>query len=206
MSSTSEQSTATTGDSDRGPRPRGQSVTRRAAGGPAGARARRLRADADHRRARWAEHERTAREGELPARRTGRPAVLRQRSQRPALHPRQAEEDVHHLSRPQRRGRTAGPVPEVHLRAQFRHRPHQLRVRSRLPAQRRVLHAAHGGRDPDRRRRTAQRRNRRPRPVGVHDDAGDPGARRDREDRARGHPDRMEGSQPRRREVRGHGP
>ena len=50
------------------------------------------------------------------------------------------------------------------------------------------------------------RRHRRPRPVGVHDHAGDPGARRDGTDRARGHPDRMEGSQPRRREIRGHGP
>ncbi len=35
---------------------------------------------------------------------------------------------------------------------------------------------------------------------------GDPGACRDGTDRTRGHPDRMEGSQPRRREIRGHGP
>ena len=44
--------------------------------------------------------------------------------------------------------RPAGPVPEVHVRAQLRDRPHQLPVRSRLRAQRHLLHDAHGG--PDR--------------------------------------------------------
>ena len=91
------------------------------------------------------EHARAAGPRQLPARRAGRPPLLRQRSQRSALHPRQADEDVHDLSRLQRRRRAAGPVPEVHLRAQLRHRPHQLPLRSRLRAQRRVLHAPHGG-------------------------------------------------------------
>ena len=56
--------------------------------------------------------------------------------------------------------RTAGAVSEVHVRAQLRHRPDQLRVRSRLRAQRRLLHAAHGGSDrsPAPRRAEARRR------------------------------------------------
>ena len=85
-----------------------------------------------HRRARWPEHEGTAGQGELPARRAGRPAILRQRPQRAALHPRQADEDVHDLPRLQRRRRAARPVPEIHVRAQSRHRSHQLPLRSRL--------------------------------------------------------------------------
>ena len=47
----------------------------------------------DHRRAGRPEHARAAGSGQLPARRAGRPALLRQRPQRPALHPRQADED-----------------------------------------------------------------------------------------------------------------
>ena len=49
------------------------------------------------------------------------------------------------LSRLQRRWRTAGTVPEIHLRAELRHRSDELPLRSRLRAQRRVLHAPHGG-------------------------------------------------------------
>ena len=42
-------------------------------------------------------------------------------------------------------GSAAGrAVPEIHLRAQLRHRTHQLHFRSRLRAERRVLHAPHG--------------------------------------------------------------
>ena len=52
---------------------------------------------------------------------------------------------VHRLPRFQRARRAAWPLPEVHLRAQLRDRPHQLPVRSRLRAQRRLLHDAHGG-------------------------------------------------------------
>ena len=39
----------------------------------------------------------------------------------------------------------ARTLPEVYLRAQLRHGPHQLRLRPRLRAQRRLLYAAHGG-------------------------------------------------------------
>ena len=73
----------------------------------AGAGARRLRADADHRRPRRREHARPAGARQLPARRAGRPPLLRQRPQRPALHPRQADQGVHDLSRFQRRRRAA---------------------------------------------------------------------------------------------------
>ncbi len=96
---------------------------------------------------------RAARPSQLPARRARRPALLRQRSQRPALHPRQADEEVHRLPGFQRARRAARPLPEVHLRAQLRHRPHQLPVRSRLRAQRRLLHDAHGGPERCRARR-----------------------------------------------------
>ena len=81
---------------------------------------------------------------QLHARRAGRPPVLRQRPQRAALHPRQADEGLHHLSEFQRPRRTPRPVSEVHLRAQLRHRPHELHLRSGLREERRVLHAPHG--------------------------------------------------------------
>ena len=63
------------------------------------------------------EHARAARPGQLPAGRTRRPPLLRERPQRAALHPRQADEGVHDVSRLQRRRRTAGAVPEIHLRS-----------------------------------------------------------------------------------------
>ena len=81
-----------------------------------------------------AEHARTARPSQLPAGRTGRPPFLRQRSQRAAVHPRQANESVHEVSRLQWSRRPAGPVPEVHVRAELRDRAHQRHPRSRLCA------------------------------------------------------------------------
>ena len=159
---------------------------------------------AHHRRARWAEHEGTAGQGELPARRAGRPPTLRQRPQRAALHRRQADETVHHLPRLQRRRRAPGALPEAHLRAQFRHRPHQLLLRSRLPTERRVLHASHGRSDRQRRGGASGRGRRRPGPVGLHDDASDRDACRD-SDRSRGRTDRVEGPESREHNVRGHG-
>ena len=50
-----------------------------------------LRPDADHRRARRREHTRSAGAREFPARRAGRPPLLRERPQRAALHPRQGD-------------------------------------------------------------------------------------------------------------------
>ena len=184
---------------------RGRPYVRGAAGATTGAPARRLRAAADHGRTRRAEHERAAGQGQLHARGARRPALLRQRSQRPALHPRQADEEVHRLPRFQRARRTARPVPEVHLRAQLRHRPHQLPVRSRLRAQRRLLHDAHGRPVGAGRAGAEARRRRWPRSLRVHDHAGDSDADGRREDRARGGADRVEGSQPGQRDLRGHG-
>ena len=84
---------------------------------------------------------------------------------------------VHDLSRFQRRRRTAGPVPEIHVRAQFRDRPHQLHLRSRLRAQRRVLHDPHGGSGQSpRRRRRRPASVAGPRSVRLHDHAGNPDA------------------------------
>ena len=54
-------------------------------------------------------------------------------------------------------------------------------------------------------RGAAGRRGRRPRPVRLHDDAGDPDADRGREDRSRSRADRMEGPEYRERDIRGHG-
>ena len=80
---------------------------------------------------------------------------------------------VHDLSRFQRARRAAGSVPEVHLRAQLRDRPHQRHLRSRLRAQRRLLHDPHGGSDHRGAGRTEGGRRARPRSVGLQDDAGD---------------------------------
>ena len=132
-----------------------------------------LRPDADHRRPRRRAHARPAGAREFPARGTGRPPLLRERPQRAALHPRQADQAVHDLSRFQRPRRPARPVPEVDLRAQLRDRPHQLHLRSRLRAQRRLLHDPHGGSDHRGARRAEARRRARPRPVRLPDDAGD---------------------------------
>ena len=66
----------------------------------------------------------------------------------------------------------AGPVPEVHVRAELRDRTHQRHSRSRLCPEWRVLHAPHG-RSVDARVRGATERSRaRPRSVRIHDDAG----------------------------------
>ena len=65
---------------------------RRAAGdATADTGAGRLRPDADHRRHRRREHARPAGARQFPARRAGRPPLLRERPQRAALHPRQAD-------------------------------------------------------------------------------------------------------------------
>ncbi len=181
---------------------REQPPTAAARGWPATGR---LRRHADHRRPRRAEHARAAGPRQLPARRAGRAAVLRQRPQRPALHPRQADEEAHDLSRPQRRRRTARPVPRVHLRTQFRHRPHQLRLRSRLRPQRRLLHPAHGG--PD-------HRHARPRRPASSQVSTSPATRRrrpcrrprPRAHRSRGRADRVDGPESPQRDLRGHGP
>ena len=78
------------------------------------------------------EHAGTTRAHQLRARRARRPPLFRKRSQRAALHPQQAEADVHDVSRLQRPRRTSRSFSEVHLRAQLRHRSHQLHLRSRL--------------------------------------------------------------------------
>ena len=71
--------------------------------------------------------------------------LLRQRPQRSALHPGQANQEAYCLPGFQRPRWSARSLPEVHLRAQLRHGPHQFRVRPRLRTQRRLLYAAHGG-------------------------------------------------------------
>ena len=165
-----------------------------------------LRPDADHRRHQRRAHTRPAGARELPARGTGRPPLLRERPQRAALHPRQADEAVHDLSRFQRSRRPARPVPEAHLRAQLRDRPHQLHLRPRLRAQRRLLHDPHGGSDHRGARRAEARRRARPRPVGLPDDAGDRDADRARRaDHSRRRDDRVDRPQHRERDVRRHG-
>ncbi len=57
------------------------------------------------------QHPRPARAGQLHARGAWRPALLRQRPQRPALHPRQAQQAVHDVPGLQRPRRAARPVP-----------------------------------------------------------------------------------------------
>ena len=102
--------------------------------------------------------------------------------------------------------RAARAVPEVHVRAQLRDRPHQRHLRSRLRAQRRLLHDPHGG-SVD----AGVRRRRRPGVVPGLDLSGytttpamsTPTVRR--ADRPRSRDDRVDGPQHRERDVRRHG-
>ena len=113
---------------------------------------------------------------------------------------------VHDLSRFQRPRRPARPVPEAHLRAQLRDRPHQLRLRSRLRAQRRLLHDPHGGPDHRGARRAEGRRRARPRPVRLPDDAGERDADvARRADHSRSRDDRVDRPQHHELDVRRHG-
>ena len=66
-------------------------------------------------------------------------------------------------------GGRPGPVPEVHLRAELRHRADQRHPRSGLREQRRVLHAAHGGPVDTGIRGAAERRRAGARSVRLHD-------------------------------------
>ena len=63
----------------------------------------------------------------------GAGAILRQRSERPALHPRQEDEGVHDLPGLQRPRRPRRALRQAAVRGRVRQRVHQLSVRSRLP-------------------------------------------------------------------------
>ena len=79
-------------------------------------------------------------------------------------------------------------------------------LRSRLRAQRRVLHAAHGGSVDARPCGATQRRRAGLDLYRIHDDAGSADADRRRADRSRGRARRVEGSQHREHHVRRHRP
>ena len=68
------------------------------------------------------EHARATRPRQLPAGRARRPPLLRQRSERAALHPRQADEGVHDVSRFQRADGRPGLFPKFTYATKFRDR------------------------------------------------------------------------------------
>ena len=74
---------------------------------------------ADHGGQHEYQHPRATRARQLPARRAWRPPLLRQRSERSALHPRQADQDVHDVPGLQRRGGRPGLFPKFTFERNF---------------------------------------------------------------------------------------
>ena len=153
-------------------------------------------------------HARPAGARQLPARRAGRPPLLRQRPQRPALHPRQADQAVHDLPRFQRPRRT-GRACSTKLTFERNFATGLINVVFDPDyARNGVFYTIHMEDPTDRGAGRAEgRRRARPRPVRLPDDAARsstptlPG----RADQPRSGDDRVDRPQHRERDVRRHG-